>query len=165
MGSPVACRCDTVYICSQRVENCACAVPLSMPFTRSINLWAIGQLAASLFPWQLAIPLWPSIVVIVAYQTLLEMNLPRDYLGITYLFPFMWRKVLEVTVLMMCNFSQSFWWLALSIDPRGVLVESLLMPVDLGLGILVGTLCLHTPLILNQTTATTTKTKDSYWYT
>lgn len=43
-------------------------------------------------------------------------------------------------------------------------MQSLLKPVDLGLGILVGILCLHTPLILNQTTATTTKTKGSYWY-
>lgn len=37
------------------------------------------------------------------------------------------------------------------------------MPVDLGLGILVGILCLHTPLILNQTTAATTKIKGSYY--
>lgn len=36
------------------------------------------------------------------------------------------------------------------------------MPVDLGLGILVGILCLHTPLILNQTTEATTKIKGSY---
>lgn len=102
--------------------------------------------------------------MVVAYQIFLEMSLPIESIVMTYRFPFMWRKVLEVTVLMMCNFSQPFWWLGLSIGPTGVLMESLLKPVDLGLGILVGIFCLHTALILNQTTATTTKTKSSYWY-
>lgn len=143
------------------VGNQTCAASLSMPFSRSINLWAVGQLAPSPLPGEMAIPLWPS--VIVASQMLLEMNLPRQYVGMTYLFPSMWRNVLAVTVLMMCNFSQPFWWLGLSIGPSAILQESLLMPVDLGLGILVGILCLHTPLILNQTTAATTKIKGSYY--
>lgn len=142
-----------------RVGKYTCTASLGMPFTRSISLWAVGQRAASLFPGEMAILLWPSVTV--ASRMFLETNLPRQYMVMTYLFPSMWRNVLEVTVLMMCNFSQPFWWLGLSTGPRAVLLESLLMPVDLGLGILVGILCLHTPLILNQTTATTTKTKGS----
>lgn len=107
--------------------NWSCTASMCMPFSRSINLWAVGQLASSPFSGEMATPLWPS--VIVASQMLLEMNLPRQYIGMTYLFPSMWRNVLAVTVLMMCNFSQPFWWLGLAIGPRAILQESLLMPV------------------------------------
>jgi hypothetical protein len=67
----------------------------------------------------------------------------------TYLFPLMWKKVLEVTVFMTCSFPQPFWLTSLSIGSGGALVEILVMPVGFGLAILVGMLCLHTSLILN----------------
>ena len=73
------------------------------------------------------------------------MNVSGHCIGVTYLFPPKWRKVLEVTVLMMCSFLQP----VLSIGPGGALGEGLVMPVDFGLGIRVGILCLHTSLILN----------------
>lgn len=159
----MVCSCEPVSVCmcsyrqSRRLYS---AAPLSTPFPRSIHLWAVGQFAASPFPGEMALhSFWLSLIV--APQVFLEMKLPRQYIGMTYLFPSMWRNVLEVTVLMMCNFSQPFWWLGFSIGPRAILLGSLLMPVDLGLGILVGILCLYTPLILNETTATTTKKKSS----
>lgn len=110
-----------------------------------VNEPSVCLSAASPFPGEVALYLCPSMLKTPGSEIFLSVNVSRPCIGMTYLFPPKWRKVLEVTVLIMCSFPQP----ALSVGPGGALGEGLVMPVDFGLGIRVGILCLHTSLILN----------------